>query len=97
VLAREPQHPVRIRVTASSCPLMKTGDEVFISGPLIDYPRSAPMCLSALVGIYPWVMTARLGVASQTLGYQDGYRLVCPDKLVEFVVTAEELDGAVAG
>ena len=51
MLAREPQHPVMIRVTASACPLMKTGDEVFISGPLIDYPRSAPMCLSALVGI----------------------------------------------
>lgn len=97
MLAREPQHPVRIRVTASSCPLMKTGDEVFISGPLIDYRRSAPMCLSALVGIYPWVMTARLGIASQTLGYQEGYRLVCPDQLVEFVITAEEQDGAAAG
>lgn len=97
MLAREPERPVRIRVTASTCPLMKTGDEVFISGPLIDYQRSAPMCLSALVGIYPWVMTARLGVASQALGYRDGYHLVCPDKLVEFVITAEEQDCAAIG
>lgn len=90
MLSREPDRPVRIVVARSTCPLMQEGDEVFINGPLIDYGRSAPMCLSALVAIYPWVMTARLGVASRSLGYQDGYRLVCPDQLVEFVINGGE-------
>ena len=91
MLSREPDRPVRIVVARSTCSLMKEGDEVFLQGPLIDYQKSAPMCLSALVAIYPWVMTARLGVASRSLGYQDGYHLICPDQLVEFVITSDEL------
>jgi uncharacterized repeat protein (TIGR04076 family) len=82
----EPDRRVTIEVTRSECPLMKTGDVVYLKGPLIDYERSAPLCLSALVGIYPWVMTARFGIESAHLGHDDGYRVTCPDGLVQFRV-----------
>ena len=87
----EPDQRVRIEVVASECPLMKEGDIVYLQGPLIDYDRSAPVCVSALVGIYPWVMTARFGIESEKLGHRpDGYRLCCPDRLVEFSITTCE-------
>ena len=84
----EPDQQVRIEVVSSECPLMKEGATIYLNGPLIDYDRSAPVCVSALVGIYPWVMTARFGIESEKLGHTPaGYRLCCPDRLVEFSVT----------
>lgn len=89
----EPNTPVKISVTRSACSVMREGDVVYLRGPLIDCERSAPLCLSALVGIYPWVMTARFGIESQALGHREGYRLVCPDGLVEFLVTSDPHEG----
>lgn len=89
----EPDKGVMIEVVASACPLMKKGDRVYLRGPVIDYERSAPLCLSAVVGIYPWIMAARFGIESRTLGHDDGYRLSCPDRLVEFRVTTCAEDG----
>ncbi|GAB4278893.1 MAG: hypothetical protein Kow0092_34690 [Deferrisomatales bacterium] len=66
---------------------MKTGDVVHMKGPLIDYEVSAPMCMSAFVGLYPWIMAARFGIVSENLGHDDGYRLTCSDGLVDFLVT----------
>jgi uncharacterized repeat protein (TIGR04076 family) len=83
----EPDKRVRILVTHSGCPLMKAGESVYLNGPLLDYANSAPVCVTALLGIYPWIMTARFGIESEKLGHNDGYRLLCPDKLVEFVVS----------
>jgi uncharacterized repeat protein (TIGR04076 family) len=83
-----PDHRVKIVVTASGCPLMPEGATVFLDGALIDYRESAPVCVTALAGIYPWVMTARFGIESPAMGYAGGYRVSCPDKLVEFAVTA---------
>ena len=84
----EPDKRVKIEVVKSECPLMKEGAAVYLDGPLIDYDRSAQVCVSALVGIYPWVMTARFGIESEKLGHSPaGYRLCCPDRLVEFSIT----------
>lgn len=83
----EPDHRVRIKVVKSECHLMEEGGSVYLDGPMIDYANSAPVCVTALVGIYPFVMTARFGIESQKLGHNDGYRVCCPDKLVEFVVS----------
>ncbi|GEM_PF-1315272 len=89
----EPDKGVMIEVVASACSLMKEGDRVYLRGPVIDYERSAPLCLSAVVGIYPWIMAARFGIASHSLGHDNGYRLSCPDRLVELHVSTCADDG----
>jgi uncharacterized repeat protein (TIGR04076 family) len=83
----EPDKGVKLTVASSLCPLMKSGDTVYLNGPLIDYERSAPVCVTALAGIYPWVVTARFGIESEKLGHgEGGYRLTCPDGLVEILI-----------
>ncbi len=83
----DPENKVKIVVTHSGCPLMKKGATVYLNGSLIDYRESAPVCVTALAGIYPWIMTARFGIESQAMGFDDGYRVCCPDKLVEFAIS----------
>lgn len=83
----DPDKKVKIVVTQSGCPLMKKGATVFLNGALIDYRESAPVCVTALTGIYPWIMTARFGIESQSLGFDEGYKVSCPDRLVEFSIT----------
>lgn len=83
----EPNRRVRIKVVKSACSLMKTGESVYLNGALLDYARSAPVCVTALLGIYPWIMTARFGIESEKLGHNDGYLVSCPDRLVEFAVS----------
>jgi uncharacterized repeat protein (TIGR04076 family) len=84
----EPDKRVQIKVVKSECPLMKLDSCVFLDGPMIDYAASAPVCVTALLGIYPFIMTARFGVESEKMGYKDGYHVCCPDKIVEFVVSS---------
>jgi uncharacterized repeat protein (TIGR04076 family) len=83
----EPDKRVQIKVVKSDCPLMKPGGCVYLDGPMIDYANSAPVCATALLGIYPFIMTARFGIESEKLGHTDGYHVCCPDKIVEFVVS----------
>jgi uncharacterized repeat protein (TIGR04076 family) len=84
----EPDKRVQIKVVKSECSLMKTGECVYLDGPMIDYANSAPVCVTALLGIYPFIMTARFGIESEKMGHTDGYHVCCPDKIVEFVVSA---------
>lgn len=86
-MEREPDRIVRIEVVKSECPLMKTGESIYLDGPMIDYARSAQICVTALLGVYPFIMTARFGIESQKLGYDNGYLVCCPDKLVEFAIS----------
>jgi len=86
----EPDKEVRILVTRSECDLMKKGDRIFLKGPLIDNEKSAPICITALLGIYPWVMTSRFGIESKNLDWDNGYRVRCPENLVEFTITIQE-------
>ncbi len=67
---------------------MKVDDCVYLDGPMIDYATSAPVCVTALLAIYPFVMTARFGIESDKMGHNDGYHVCCPDKIVEFVVSS---------
>ena len=83
----EPDKRVQIKVVKSECPLMKLDDCVYLDGPIIDYTTSAPICVTALLGIYPFIMTARFGIESEKMGHNDGYHVCCPDKIVEFVVS----------
>lgn len=83
----EPDKRVRIEVVRSECKLMEVGGSVYLDGPMIDYARSAPLCVTALLGIYPFIMTSRFGIESEKMGHKDGYRVSCPDRLVEFVVS----------
>jgi uncharacterized repeat protein (TIGR04076 family) len=87
----EPDKEVRILVAHSECDLMKEGDSIFLKGPLIDNEKSAPICITALLAIYPWVMTSRFGIESKNLDWDNGYRVWCPEKLVEFAITRPEL------
>lgn len=83
----EPDKRVRLEVVRSECRLMEVGGSVYLDGAMIDYASSAPVCVTALVGIYPFVMTSRFGIESERMGYMGGYRVCCPDKLVEFNIT----------
>jgi uncharacterized repeat protein (TIGR04076 family) len=83
----EPDKRVRIEVVRSECKLMEAGGSVYLDGPMIDYAHSAPVCVTALLGIYPFVMTSRFGIESAKMGHRDGYRVCCPDRLVEFIVS----------
>jgi uncharacterized repeat protein (TIGR04076 family) len=84
----EPDSRVQITVVKSDCPLMKLNESVYLDGPMIDYAASAPVCVTALLGIYPFIMTARFGIESEKMGHNNGYHVCCPDKLVEFVVSS---------
>ncbi len=84
----DPENKVKIVVTQSGCPLMKKGATVYLNGAVIDYRESAPVCVTALVGIYPWIMTARFGIESAAMGFDGDYRVSCPDKLVEFAISS---------
>lgn len=53
------------RSDPSECDLMKKGDYIYMKGPMIDKEKSDNICVTALTGIYPWVMTARFGVESK--------------------------------
>jgi uncharacterized repeat protein (TIGR04076 family) len=88
VLKIDPENKVKIVVTHSGCPLMKKGATVYLNGALIDYRESSPVCVTALAGIYPWIMTARFGIESQAMGFDGDYRVSCPDKLVEFAISS---------
>lgn len=83
----EPTKSVRIEVVHSECDVMKKGDVVYLRGPVIAMERSGPVCVTALLAIYPWIMSSRFGVQSKHLGWDNGYKVCCPDKLVDFVVT----------
>lgn len=85
----EPDKRVRIEVVKSECKLMAAGSTVYLDGPMLDYASSAPVCITALLGIYPFVMTCRFGIESEKMGYNEGYRVCCPDRLVEFVVSVK--------
>ncbi len=85
----EPDKEVKIEVTQCQCDLMKKGDCLYINGPMIDKDKSDSICVTALTAIYPWVMTARFGVESKNLEFNQGcYKVWCPEKLVEFSIKA---------
>jgi len=83
----EPDKKVKIEVIRSECDLMKSGDSVYLSGPVLDREKSGPVCVTALLSIYPWIMGARFGLESEHMGWKDGYTVCCPDKLVDFRIT----------
>ena len=80
----EPDNVVKIVVTHSKCNLMKKGDTIYFNGPVIDSAKSSQICITALLGIYPWVMASRLGIESSNLEWRNGYKVWCPEKSVEF-------------
>jgi len=83
----EPDREVKIEVAQSECDFMKTGDCLYLKGPMIDMEKSDSPCVTALLGIYPWVMAARFGVESKNLEFDQGcYSLWCPEKLVKFKI-----------
>ena len=83
----EPNKRVKIVVARSKCKLLKEGDLTYLEGPLIDYDCSTATCVTALLGIYPWVMVSRFGIESKNMEwYDEGYTVWCPEKLVEFKV-----------
>ena len=83
----EPDKEVKIEVTQCQCDFMKKGDSLYLKGPMIDKDKSDSICLTALIAIYPWVMTSRFGVESKNLDFDRGcYKVWCPEKLVEFSI-----------
>ena len=83
----EPDKEVKVEVTHCECNFMKNGDCVYLKGPMIDKERSDSICVTALMGIYPWIMTARFGIESKNLEFDSGcYKVWCPERLVEFSI-----------
>jgi uncharacterized repeat protein (TIGR04076 family) len=83
----EPDKKVKILVTYSECEKMVEGDTVFLKGPMLETDESSPLCVTALLAIYPWVFASRFGIKSKDLGWDNGYHVWCPEKLVEFSIT----------
>ena len=86
----EPDKKVKVEVIYSECEGTNLGDVFYLDGPFIDCKNSSPICATALVSIYPWIMTARYGIRSDNLGWKNGYRIWCPEKSVEFSITPAE-------
>jgi len=80
----EPSKEVKIEVVYSKCSLVKKGDAIFIEGPIIATGKSSPFCATALMGIYPWIFASRFGIESKDLEWDNGYKVWCPEKMVEF-------------
>ena len=83
----EPNKEVKIEVTECGCDFMKKGDCFYLKGPMIEMEKSDSICMTALMAIYPWVMTSRFGIESKNLEFDQGcYKVWCPEKLVEFTI-----------
>jgi uncharacterized repeat protein (TIGR04076 family) len=86
----EPDKEVKVEVTHCECTLMKKGDCIYLKGPMIDKERSDSICVTALMGIYPWIMTSRFGIESKNLEFDSGgYKVWCPERLVEFSIRVD--------
>ena len=86
----EPTKPVKIVVVESKCHLLAKGATTCMDGPMIDHENSTATCMTALLGIYPWVMASRFGIESKNMEWGDGYHVWCPEKLVKFKVVVEK-------
>ncbi len=86
-LKLEPDKKVKVTVSRSKCQALPQGSAFYLRGPIIDNPASAPICATALTGVYPWIMAARFGIESKNLGWREGYKVLCPEGEVEFEVT----------
>ena len=83
----EPDKEVKVEVTHCECHFMKKGDCIYLKGPMIDQERSNSICVTALMGIYPWILTSRFGIESKNLEFDSGcYKVWCPERLVEFSI-----------
>jgi len=80
----EPNKTVEITVARSDCKLLPKGSSIRLIGPRLDENSSGPVCVTALAGIYPWIMTARFGIQSENLAWNYGYKVCCPEGKVEF-------------
>jgi len=87
-----PEKNVKIAVICSDCDLMRPGDAVYLNGPVLDREKSGPVCVTALLSLYPWVMGVRFGIESDLLGWNNGYTICCPDKLVDFRITFLDIE-----
>ena len=84
---------VEIIVTESGCPRMPKFDTLVLEGPSLIYSKSGPVCITALNGIYPWVMATRFDVRSPVLDYDEKnncYHCVCPCGKVSFDIRKTE-------
>jgi uncharacterized repeat protein (TIGR04076 family) len=83
----EPDKEVKVEVIHCECHFMKKGDRIYLKGPMIDKERSDSICVTALMGIYPWILTSRFGIESNNLEFDSGcYKVWCPERLVEFSI-----------
>ena len=72
--------------------IMKKGDCIYLKGCMFDTEKSDSICVTALMGIYPWIMTSRFGIESRNLEFDSDsgcYKVWCPEKLVEFSIWCE--------
>lgn len=82
----EPDKTVQVTVARSDCRLLPKGSSIRLIGPRLDEKDSGPVCVTALAGIYPWIMASRFGIESEKLSWNDGYKVVCPEGKVEFQI-----------
>jgi uncharacterized repeat protein (TIGR04076 family) len=76
---------IKLVVIQSQCDLYKPGDEIVFDGPVIDKEASAPLCMTALQALYPYVFAGRQGAVWES-------PVQCPDcdEKVIFQVTKIE-------
>jgi uncharacterized repeat protein (TIGR04076 family) len=84
----EPDKTVKVTVARSDCKLLPEGSSIQLIGPRLDGKDLGPVCVTALAGIYPWIMASRFGIESEKLAWNDGYKVCCPEGKVEFHIVS---------
>jgi uncharacterized repeat protein (TIGR04076 family) len=83
---------IKLVVISSKCDLYKTGDTIYIDGPVINTKETkCPVCLTAVNAIYPFIYGARKGLTKNEMGFE-ALHFQCPDcpETVTFELIAEE-------
>ncbi len=69
---------IKLVVKSSKCCSYKEGDTIYIDHSMVDKERSANICLTALVALYPFIYAARKHVTLEQMGFSE-MCFQCPD------------------
>ena len=84
---------IKIVVKSSKCDHYKPGDVIYLDGPIVDMKKSAPVCLTAMSALMPFIYAARKRVTLEQMGFSS-MTFQCPDidEMVEFEIVQYDED-----
>lgn len=86
------EHLLRIIVKSSRCEHYQPGDVIYLEGAFIGAKTTAPICMTAMSAIYPFLYAARKGLTGEQIGFPE-MTFQCPDvpETVVFQVVEDDL------